>query len=83
MLEERDNNSPDAEGFEPDLYNAGEIGDLSLDESAKNDNAKIEFTPDGETLGYISLDQARVLALRIAREDTQAYGGKYQNPGFA
>ena len=28
---------------------------------------KLEFTPEGETRGYISLDQARVLALQHAR----------------
>ena len=35
---------------------------------------KLEFTGDGETLGYISLDQARVLAMRTARETPGAYG---------
>ena len=32
------------------------------------------FTPEGEALGYISLDQARVLAIRHARENTDFYG---------
>ena len=35
---------------------------------------KLEFTPEGEALGYISLDQARVLAMRTARETPGAYG---------
>ena len=34
----------------------------------KKDEDKLEFTAEGEALGYISLDQARVLALRTARE---------------
>lgn len=28
---------------------------------------KLEFTPEGEVLGYISLDQAVVLAMQTAR----------------
>ena len=35
---------------------------------------KLEFTPEGETLGYISLDQARVIALQHARDDREFYG---------
>ena len=36
------------------------------------------FTPEGEALGYISLDQARVLAIQHARENTDFYGRSYQ-----
>ena len=36
------------------------------EESGKKRRRKLEFTPEGETLGYISLDQARVLALQYA-----------------
>ena len=35
---------------------------------------KLEFTPEGEALGYISLDQARVLALQHARDNREIYG---------
>ena len=35
---------------------------------------KQEFTPEGETLGYMSLDQARVLALQHARDNRDIYG---------
>ena len=38
------------------------------------DDDKLEFTPEGETLGYISLDQARVLALQHARDNREIYG---------
>ena len=38
---------------------------------------KLEFTSEGETLGYISLDQAQVLAMRTARETPGAYGSSY------
>ena len=37
------------------------------------DEDKLEFTPEGETLGYISLDQARVLALQHARDHREIY----------
>ena len=53
--------------------NSGE----STSEDAKQDFDKIDFTSEGETLGYISLDQARVMALRLAREDTEIYGERY------
>lgn len=36
------------------------------------------FTPEGEALGYISVDQARVLAIQHARENTDFYGRRYQ-----
>jgi len=38
------------------------------------DEEKLEFTPEGETLGYISLDQARVIALQHARDNRELYG---------
>ena len=41
------------------------------------DDEKLEFTPEGEAIGYISLDQARVIALRHARDNTDFYGGRY------
>ena len=44
------------------------------EESGKKEEEKLEFTPEGETLGYISLDQARVLALQYARDNREIYG---------
>ena len=38
---------------------------------------KFEFTSEGEALSYVSLDQARVLAMRTARDDTAFYGLTY------
>ena len=35
------------------------------------------FDSAGESLGYISLDQARVLALRHARDNPDFYGSRY------
>ena len=46
---------------------------MTEDES-KQDEEKLEFTPEGETLGYISLDQARVSALQHARDNRKIYG---------
>ena len=34
-----------------------------VEDEGKQDEDKLEYTPEGETLGYISLDQARMLAL--------------------
>jgi sugar lactone lactonase YvrE len=33
-----------------------------------------DFTPEGEARGYISLDQAKVLAMRVARDEPGVYG---------
>jgi len=49
---------------------------MAQDEGKEED--KLEFTSEGETLGYISLDQARVLALQHARDNRDLYG-RYAN----
>ena len=38
---------------------------------------KFDFTQEGEALGYISLDQARVLAMQTARQNPGAYGRRF------
>ena len=38
---------------------------------------KFDFTREGEALGYISLDQARVLAMEHARDNRDFYGRRY------
>ena len=48
-----------------------------------NDADKVEFTPEGEALGYISLDQAQVLALREASRDSEFYGPDYSGVELA
>ena len=47
------------------------------EDAGKKDEEKFEFTSEGEVIGYISLDQAQVLAMRTAREQPGAYGSKY------
>ena len=47
------------------------------EEEGKQEEEKLEFTPEGETLGYISLDQARVLAMEHARDNPAFYGRRY------
>ncbi|MCI0782017.1 MAG: hypothetical protein J4N93_12045 [Chloroflexi bacterium] len=47
-------------------------------ENPENKEAKPDlFSPSGEALGYISLEQARVLAIRHARDNTDFYGPRY------
>ena len=36
-----------------------------------------EFDDAGEAVGYVSLDQIRVLAIRHARENTDSYSRRY------
>jgi len=47
------------------------------EDQGKQDEEKFDFTREGEALGYISLDQAEVLAMRTARETPGAYGSSY------
>ena len=42
---------------------------MAEEEGKKED--QFDFTPEGERLGYISMDQARILAMRLARQDTR------------
>ena len=44
------------------------------EDQGKPDEDKLEFTPEGEVLGFISVDQARVLALRHAYDNRAIYG---------
>jgi hypothetical protein len=48
------------------------------EEPDKKDD-KFEFTPEGEFVEYISLGDARVMAIRHARENTEIYGADYQD----
>ena len=49
----------------------------------KKDEEKFEFTAEGEALGYISMDQAQVLAMRTARETPGTYGSAYTDVPMA
>ena len=46
-------------------------------EEENKEEEKFEFDAAGEVLGYISLDQARVLAVQHARQNTEFYGRRY------
>ena len=48
-----------------------------VDDEGKKEEDKVEFDSAGEAVGYISLDQARVLAIRHARDHTEFYGRRY------
>ncbi|MCH8107449.1 MAG: hypothetical protein IIB30_03720, partial [Chloroflexi bacterium] len=43
----------------------------------KKEEEEFEFDSAGESLGYISLDQARVLAGQHAQQNTEFYGRRY------
>ena len=43
-------------------------------DSDKEDEVKLEFDSAGQAIAYISLDQARVLALQHARDNREFYG---------
>ena len=44
------------------------------EDEGKKDEDKLEFDSTGQALGYISLDQARVLAMQHARDNRDVYG---------
>ena len=53
------------------------------EDEGKKEEEKFDFTPEGESLGYISLDQARVLAMSTARDAPGDYGGVFQGASMA
>ena len=52
-------------------------------DEGKQEEEKLDFTREGEALGYISLDQARVLAMRTARESPGDYGPTFREVTMA
>jgi len=56
---------------------------IVAENEGKKEEEKFEFTPEGEALGYISLDQARILAMRTAREAPGDYGRRFRNVPMA
>ena len=54
-----------------------------MEEDQEKQEDKIDiFTREGESLGYISLDQARVLAIQHARDNPEFYGDRYSGVNF-
>ena len=47
------------------------------EDAGKKEEEKLEFDSMGQAIGYISLDQARVLALQHARDNREFYGRSY------
>ena len=54
-----------------------------VEDEGKKEEEKFEFTSEGESLGYISSDQARVLAMRTARESPGDYGRRLSGVSMA
>ena len=52
-------------------------------EDPGKEEEKFDFTGAGEAVGYISLEQARVLAIQTARETPGEYGSEYQTVSMA
>ena len=53
---------------------------MAADEGNKED--QFSFTDQGESLGYISLEQARVVAMRTARDQPGDYGRRFSGVGM-
>ena len=51
--------------------------DLDFTDPEDKEEGKLAFTSEGEGLGYVSLDQARVLAVQHARDNRGYYGRAY------
>ena len=52
-------------------------------EDQGKEEEKFDFTAEGEAVGYISLEQAGVLAMRTASETPGEYGSSYQGMPMA
>ena len=52
-------------------------------DEGKQEEEKFDFTPEGEALGYISLSQARLLAMETARESPGDYGRRFRRAPMA
>ena len=52
-------------------------------EDQGKEEEKFDFTPEGEVLGYISLDQARLLAMSTAGETPGDYGRRFRDVPMA
>ena len=46
------------------------------------EEGKFDFTSEGEAIAYISLDQARILAIEYARDHIDFYGPDYEGVNF-
>ena len=53
------------------------------EEEDKKDEEKLEFDSTGQAVAYISLDQARVLAMEHARDNRDIYGRRYRRRELA
>ena len=47
------------------------------EDQGKKDEEKLDFTAEGEALGYIGMDQAQVRAMQVATETPGNYGSAY------
>ena len=54
-----------------------------VEEQEKKEEDNFDFTPQGEALGYISLAQARMLAMQTAREIPGNYGRRFRSVTMA
>ena len=50
-----------------------------VEDEGKKEEDKLEFDSTGAAIGYISLDQARVLAMEHARDNREFYGRRYSS----
>ena len=50
-----------------------------VEDQGKPEEAKFDFTREGEALGYISLDQARLDAVQTGRSEPGNYGRRWRN----
>ncbi|MCH8205558.1 MAG: hypothetical protein IH956_00970 [Chloroflexi bacterium] len=48
-----------------------------VEDDDKKEDKFDAFTPEGEALGYISLEQARVVAMQAARDEPSDYGSRF------
>ena len=50
-----------------------------VEDQDKQEEPKFAFTPEGEAVGFVTLDQARLIAIQAAREGPGNYGPTWQS----
>ena len=56
---------------------------MAEDPEKEAEEEKLELTPEGETMGYIGMDQAQVRAMQVATETPGDYGGRFSGVSMA
>ena len=61
------------------IHIAAEYNGIVMAEEEGKKNEKFDFTPQAEAVGFVTLDQARLIAIQRAQEESGNYGPSWQS----